>query len=832
MEGSLFKKSASRNKNLRKKPSQTTIPDPHTTPINDPNATEEPEFNKIAERKKSILSKTSRENTTAPTKRKSLLSFDDEENEVEGQLLIPSIVSITEGIKKDKKKDKKSRQQRIQTFDLKRDSGNSSIPSNISNNHSSRHDSEYMGSSKGMYTQEKLAELRKGMIIYQNTNTHASNVTQIDLEGEGEGVLSDALGTVSITDDLDITQLRIDGRDIMVPTSFEDIEGGGDDLQIINAQKIRMAKEKRKKIKRFGSDFIPLDEDTGETETDRKEMQEEEDGESEDQDDYKGNRIKVDTSALVATVNQRKAQKMEEKRIRREIRGGLRNVGRSGEKDEEIGDWELELIKKGAYSKAGLLEKEKNKNKGQGNLDKTRQVLKMALEEQPEELEFEELMSQVGDKITISRKMHDFHVSKKRDIQTELEKSDFQEGETRLKEAQAKFMFFQELQEFLESYAFMMDEKHPVIQQLGKEIGEIYLRRFQKQRRYRKDQLMIVLQQANQANENKEIHFQPTDLPNESDQDLREFKEAQSELNTRARALFEDVDDSFASVAQILSQLESWKSKYRSQYEDTYASLSLADLLQPYLEYELLFFGSFLDASPIAQMPFFAPLLGFIKNTNLQNAPDEDDLLLAKLVDRIILPKMQFLLAEGYNPESVTQSTQAIDALSELSEFFQPSETSPLLPLHQTILGALEKGISQVMIPHYPSESNSRSFGLQMLQRALDTLNNCAKWHPLFAPTEKSALEKLVVQKLLCQKLRPYLLKEKDILVLTSSVERIIQLVPSGWFKNSSQTNFSEGLFLPALSSSPSQELVQKMAKYCFHFNDGQQANQIFKIFS
>uniref|UniRef100_A0A0S7EFJ8 GCFC2 n=1 Tax=Poeciliopsis prolifica TaxID=188132 RepID=A0A0S7EFJ8_9TELE len=88
------------------------------------------------------------------------------------------------------------------------------------------------------------------------------------------------------------------------------------------------------------------------------------------------------------------------------------------------------------------------------------------------------------------------------------------------------------------------------------------------------------------SNPDEDFHL-PEDAELSAEEE-EQLQERIADIQSRAQAVFADVQDDFCDVKKILSRFEEWRRLYSDSYHNAYISLCLPKLLNPIVRHQLL----------------------------------------------------------------------------------------------------------------------------------------------------------------------------------------------------------------------------------------------------
>lgn len=196
-----------------------------------------------------------------------------------------------------------------------------------------------------------------------------------------------------------------------------------------------------------------------------------------------------------------------------------------------------------------------------------------------------------------------------------------------------------------------------------------------------------------------------------SDLTLAQHQEVLNDLSQEAGTIFEDVNEYFCELRLILDQLEEWKRRYPDTYSDTFIQLCIPRICAPILKIQMIMWNPLIESCPdIEEMPWFGDCIMYAVNDDENEEMLKDDLdsrLIPTIVEKVILPKLNDLIQECWDPLSTTETLRLVKLIRKLGHDY-PSirpNSNTLRTLFSSINYKLKIAIeSDVFIPLFPNQ--------------------------------------------------------------------------------------------------------------------------------
>ncbi|XP_005112258.1 PAX3- and PAX7-binding protein 1 [Aplysia californica] len=279
----------------------------------------------------------------------------------------------------------------------------------------------------------------------------------------------------------------------------------------------------------------------------------------------------------------------------------------------------------------------------------------------------------------------------------------------------------------------------------------------------------------------------------ESSQSLAlKFNSEMEEIVRSRDTMFDDVVDEFSLIEHVKKQFEDWKFTYGDTYREAYIGLCMPKLLNPFVRKELLAWNPFAEnCVDFEDMSWFTILLFMgSKEGDEMDRGDDDVRILPSIVEKIILPKMTFLVQNVWDPISTAQSTRLVSLTLKLTNQYPTihAKNKNFRVYLEAVVARLSKTLDDdVFMPMYPlSVLDNRSSGPAVFFHrqswtCIKLLGNILSWHQLIsAPT----LQRLALSGLLNRYIVVGLVSSHINREALHKCQAIISTFPKEWFSN------------------------------------------------
>uniref|UniRef100_A0A3B5M424 GCF C-terminal domain-containing protein n=1 Tax=Xiphophorus couchianus TaxID=32473 RepID=A0A3B5M424_9TELE len=300
-----------------------------------------------------------------------------------------------------------------------------------------------------------------------------------------------------------------------------------------------------------------------------------------------------------------------------------------------------------------------------------------------------------------------------------------------------------------------------------------------------------------------------------SEEEEEQLQERISDIQSRAQAVFADVQDDFCNVKKIMSRFEEWRRSYSDSYHNAYISLCLPKLLNPIVRHQLLVWNPLKDVGgEFETLPWFTAVETFCHGHGHEELEHTDRQTLSNVIEKTLLPKITSHVELVWDPFSNQQSTCLSAVCHRLREdysIFEGEQSKPVKGFIEAVVHRLRSCVDEdVFIPLYPKKlledrlSPQRRFRDEQFWMAVKLLGNMGKWDLLLP---ESILKELMLDKLLNRYLMITLSSETLSRRVVSAHRKIAECLPDSWFEG-------ESVCLPQLQNFRNN-IVQKVHSLC-----------------
>ncbi|KAH8359818.1 hypothetical protein KR093_009032 [Drosophila rubida] len=285
-----------------------------------------------------------------------------------------------------------------------------------------------------------------------------------------------------------------------------------------------------------------------------------------------------------------------------------------------------------------------------------------------------------------------------------------------------------------------------------------------------------------------------------ADQQQEQCLAATALIEQQAAEAFEDVVDDFCKIDLILVKFYAWRKTDMSSYQDAFVSLCLPKLLAPLVRHELILWSPLLEEyADIETMQWYQAcmLYAFESQETIEHLKQDPDVnLVPSLIEKIVLPKVNSLVTECWDPLSTTQTLRLIGFINRLGrEFPLLSSNKQLRKLFESILDQMRLALeNDVFIPIFPKQVQEAkgSFFQRQFCSGLKLFRNFLSWQGILAD---KPLRELAIGSLLNR----YLLLAIRVCTPNDAIGKayiIVNTLPTVWLLPNSDTLKNLELFI------------------------------------
>jgi len=270
-------------------------------------------------------------------------------------------------------------------------------------------------------------------------------------------------------------------------------------------------------------------------------------------------------------------------------------------------------------------------------------------------------------------------------------------------------------------------------------------------------------------NNNRDYSIEPEGMSSDEETlfDIEEQEyilDQQQKVLESARSLLIDVDPDYSEISNIKDKFEHWKSKDLKSYTQTQMAYIMPSIFAPFIRLEMLDWNP-LKGLNFDSMKWYIELSNYgINNNNNNNNHDHnmtdendpDHNLIPKLVEKIVIPRIETYITYIWNPLSRKQSNNLFNIVQEVIIYLDIGDNSVKSLLSQ-ILYSLQQSESNLTIPLFLNQNNSSDqeiFSNRMLCRCIKALRLSTLWIGLVS---NQALLDLCFKDIVNNKILPFL---------------------------------------------------------------------------
>ncbi|KAH9508979.1 PAX3- and PAX7-binding protein 1 [Bulinus truncatus] len=401
--------------------------------------------------------------------------------------------------------------------------------------------------------------------------------------------------------------------------------------------------------------------------------------------------------------------------------------------------------------------------------------------------------------------------------------------EQKAPDLEKRFLFFQELRGYVRDLVECLNEKVPSIIELEQRVNNLlkarserYIKRRQQDVQDQCREYMTNTSSVKLDVEAKEEHIRQrraaerearrsrrrrareaksiighhdglsSDDEESSQSQMLKFKSELDECVKSQETLFDDVVEDFSKIEKVKENFEQWKFTYGDSYREAYIGLCLPKLLNPFIRKDLVLWNpldencvDFEDSEWFNSLVF----LGFREGEHT-DVSDDDLKLLPSIVEKLILPKLTFLVENVWDPLSTTQTARLVNLTLKLTRDYPTVHAlnKNFRAYLEAVVTRLKKTLDDdVFMPMYPlSVLENRSSGPAIFFHrqswtCIKLLGNILSWHRLIAAP---VVHKLALSGLLNRYIVIGLVSSQINREALHKCQAIISTFPKDWFSN------------------------------------------------
>ncbi|RUS81278.1 hypothetical protein EGW08_010952 [Elysia chlorotica] len=256
------------------------------------------------------------------------------------------------------------------------------------------------------------------------------------------------------------------------------------------------------------------------------------------------------------------------------------------------------------------------------------------------------------------------------------------------------------------------------------------------------------------------------------------------------QSLFEDVVEEFSNPESVKDHFERWKFTYGDTYREAYIGLCMPKLLNPFIRADLILWNPLdINNEDFEDSSWFNTLIfmGYRDGEKIDRS-DDDIKILPSIVDKLIIPKLTFLVQEVWDPMSTSQTAKLVNLTMKLTRDYPSvnAESKNFRSFMEAVVARLKKTLDDdVFMPMYPlNVLDNRSSGPAIFFHrqswaCIKLFGNMLSWHQLISP---QVLQKLSLSGLLNRYIVIGLASSHINREALHKCQAIISALPKAWF--------------------------------------------------
>jgi len=272
----------------------------------------------------------------------------------------------------------------------------------------------------------------------------------------------------------------------------------------------------------------------------------------------------------------------------------------------------------------------------------------------------------------------------------------------------------------------------------------------------------------------------------ETSMNQAKFKAEIDKISTELAEVFDDVIDDFCNIEYILKHFDTWRKNHGNSYLDAYISLCIPKLVIPFVKHEMVLWNPLFSVDDhFEDFDWFKSLAVYGLEKQSDVAFDDDSKMLGTTVEKVIACQLMRLAQEVWDPLSSQQSARLSVILKQLFRdyAFMSSKNRHCIHLMQGICKRIQNCLeNDIFIPLLPP-STKQDMGTEFLERQTWTSIKLFKNILLF--------DGVISHAVLCELAFDSLLNRYIILALQTSplstsclrkCQEIVRSIPRAWF--------------------------------------------------
>ncbi|XP_077150104.1 PAX3- and PAX7-binding protein 1 isoform X1 [Ranitomeya variabilis] len=278
----------------------------------------------------------------------------------------------------------------------------------------------------------------------------------------------------------------------------------------------------------------------------------------------------------------------------------------------------------------------------------------------------------------------------------------------------------------------------------------------------------------------------------ETSTDITNFNMEKDRILKESSKVFEDTLDNFHSIDCIKFQFETWRKTYYNTYKDAYIGLCLPKLLNPLIRLQLVTWNPLEPkCCDFESMAWFESLLFYGHEEKDFDSEDVDIVLLPSLVEKVILPRLAVLAENVWDPFSTAETNRLAAVFQKLITGYPTivnSDNKNTEALLKALLMRMRRTLDDdVFMPLYPKNviDNKNSGPCVFFQRqfwsSVKLLGNFLKWYGVLS---NKSLQELAIDGLLNRYILMAFQNNENGEESIKKAQSVIACFPKQWFSS------------------------------------------------
>ncbi|XP_049640813.1 intron Large complex component GCFC2 [Suncus etruscus] len=276
--------------------------------------------------------------------------------------------------------------------------------------------------------------------------------------------------------------------------------------------------------------------------------------------------------------------------------------------------------------------------------------------------------------------------------------------------------------------------------------------------------------------------------------DMADLEKSQGDILQECKKIFEDVNDDFCNVQNILLKFQQWREKFPDSYYEAYIGLCIPKLLNPLIRVQLINWNPLkFDSIGLKQMTWFTSVEEYMANSmDSKQENSSDQKILSAVINKTVVPRLTDFVEFVWDPLSTSQTTSLIMhcrmILEEHSTCTNEVDKGKQ-DLINSIISRMKKTVEDdVFIPLYPKSATENKssphskFQDRQFWSSLKLFHNILLWSGLLP---NDVLIELGLGKLLNRYLLVALFNAIPGPDIVKKCCQIASYLPEKWFENS-----------------------------------------------